>query len=171
MRVPPFERYAVLTQGAASFVVGAIVGAIFYHSIFTANFEAVMNANSDMEQQLSQYEVDLKELKQFKNKHSVIKSVLPLQEDTRDSEGEAIVFDELTKAELKKRVRANLNALLGTSIYDIGTNSKIARLLLDDKVFTGIYGNSYTIEIKTMLVSDNVLQVWFQASVLKPSPG
>jgi len=68
---------------------------------------------------------------------------------------------------LKRKLRDNLEVLLGHSIYDIDSDAKIARLLLDQKVYTDIYKKDYTVQIKTMLVVDNVLRVWFKAQVLE----
>ncbi|MBB3108271.1 hypothetical protein FHS18_000299 [Paenibacillus phyllosphaerae] len=170
MRVPPFERYSILMKSAASFVVGTIIGAMFYHSIFTSNFEALTNTNIALEEKLGEFEAENKELKQFKNKHSVIKSIQPVLEDNRDSEGQAIVFDELTKTELKKRVRDSLKAMLGRNIYDIDSDAKLVRLLLDQKVYTAVIEKDYTIEIRTVLVVENVLRVWFSAEQYKRPP-
>ncbi|UVI31887.1 hypothetical protein [Paenibacillus spongiae] len=164
MRVPMFERYHALMQGAAGFMVGLIVGAIVYHSIFLLNFEAIKNMNGQLEEKLNQYETDIKQLKQFKTQHTVIKSVLPIIEQD-------LKLDELTQTALKKKLRDNLKVLIGRSIYEIDSDAKMARLLLSGKVYTDIYKKDYTVEIKTMLVVDNVLQVWFKAKVLERPPG
>ncbi|MCQ6558560.1 hypothetical protein [Paenibacillus mendelii] len=166
MRVPQFERYHAFMQGAAGFVIGMIVGAIVYHSIFLVNFEAIKNMNGQLEEKLNQYEEDMKQLKKFKTQHTVIKSILPILE--KDSKSP---LDELTQTALKKELRDNLTVLIGRSIYEIDSDAKMARLLLSGKVYADIYKKDYTVEIKTMLVVDNVLQVWFKAKVLERSSG
>ncbi|QYR20402.1 hypothetical protein KZ483_21680 [Paenibacillus sp. sptzw28] len=171
MRVPQFERFAKLSQGAALLVVGAIIGAAVYHSVFMMNFDALRNTMMKMEEKLQQYEDDIKRLNQFKNQHTVIKSVLPVVEEDRESAGKADALDELTKKELKRRIKTDLAVLIGRSIYDIDSDAKIARLLLESKVYTSIYDKDYEIDIKTMLVADNVLRLWFKAKIITQSAG
>jgi len=162
MRMPQFERYASLMQGTAGFVVGLIVGAMVYHALFMTNFDLLKNINGQLEEKLNQYEKDIKQLNRFKDQHTVIKSVLPIMENDPKHK-----LDELTQVALKRKLRDNLEVLLGHSIYDIDSDAKIARLLLDQKVYTDIYKKDYTVQIKTMLVVDNVLRVWFKAQVLE----
>ena len=168
MRVPPFERYARLSQGTALLVVGAIIGAIVYHSIFLMSFDALRKTNMDLEEKLSQSTDDIKKLNQFKNQHTVIKSILPVMEDDLVKSSGAKI-DELTKKVLKGKIRDELEVLVGRSIYDIDSDAKLARLLLARKEYT-VLDKEYTIEIKTMLVVDNVLQVWFTSKVKEPPP-
>ncbi len=39
---------------------------------------------------------------------------------------------------------------------------KFARKLLEKKVYMDVYNKDYTIEVKTILVVDNVLHVWIK---------
>src|SRR5690242_17072639 len=130
MRVPQFERYARLSQGAALFVVGAVIGAIVYHSVFFLNFEALKNTVIEQEDRLSQYEKDIRSLTQFKKQHTIIKSILPVLEEDLTTAKKENKIDELTERALKEIVRKELSVLIGRSIYDIDSDAKLARKLL-----------------------------------------
>ncbi|MBW7459312.1 hypothetical protein ACFOLF_09155 [Paenibacillus sepulcri] len=167
MRVPPFERYARFSQGAALLVVGAIIGAAVYQSIFFTSFNSLKNVTMEMEDKLQQYEDDIKRLNQFKDQHTVIKSIQPVLEEAREKPVSP-PLDELTKNELKKRIKEDLSVLIGRSIYDIDSDAKLARLLLESKVYMDVHGSNFRVGIKTMLVVDNVLRVWFVPVKLTP---
>lgn len=165
MRIPPFERYAVLTQAVAFILVGAVIGAIAYHSIFVMNFNALINVNRGLEDRLTEYEERIQKLNQFKDQHTVIKSISATLLDNRGNKEGKDSMSEVTKSELKRRLKKELSVFIGTSIYKIDYNAEMARLLLDGKVYANVNGKDYTVEIKTMLIVDNILQVWFKASI------
>ncbi|WP_274652253.1 hypothetical protein [Paenibacillus humicola] len=170
MRVPQFERYARLSQGTALLIVGALIGALVYHSIFFMNFNALRTTNLELEERLIQSENDLEKLNQFKNQHTIIKSILPIMEESRTGGGRNAGMNELTKSILRATIRKELGVLIGRSIYDIDSDAKLARLLLARKEYT-VQDKEYAVEIKTMLVADNVLRVWFTAKEKEPPPG
>ncbi|WP_219836005.1 hypothetical protein [Paenibacillus sp. R14(2021)] len=163
MRVPPFERYARFTQAVAFLVLGSILGAMAYHAVFFMNFDALRNTNTELEDKLIDYEDRIEKLNQFKNQHTVVKSILPIMLDKSESSS-VNILDEQTKLLLKTQLKKDLSVFLGTSIYKINSNAELARLLLDRKIYTVEGNKEYTVEIHTMLVVDNVLQVWFVAT-------
>ncbi|MFC4809282.1 hypothetical protein [Paenibacillus sp. GCM10023250] len=162
MRVPPFERFARFTQAVAFVVLGGILGAMAYHAVFFMNFDALRETNTELEDKLSDYEDRLVKLNQFKDQHTVVKSVQPILLD-RKEEAPVLELDEQTKLELKAKLKKDLSVFLGTSIYKINTNAELARLLLNDKTYLVAGNKEFTVQIHTMLVVDNVLQVWFSA--------
>lgn len=160
MRVPPFERYVKGLQMAGVLVLGIIIGAVIYNSIYVAQFQALITLKSELEVKLEQYETDIKNLKQFKNQHTVIKSVLPrIEKETGQRSGRPNL-DQVTEAELIKRIKEDLSSFLGRSIYEIDSDARLARTLLERKVYNDVYNKDYSIEVKTALVVDNALQVW-----------
>lgn len=169
MRVPPFERYSKITQAVAFMVVGGIIGSIVYHSIFFMNFNALVNINREQEDTIAEYEERIQKLNQFKDQHTVIKIVLPVLLDNR-GENEQNVIGELTKSELKRRLKKELSVFIGSSIYKIDYNAEMARLLLNGKIYTDVNGKDYSVEIKTMLIVENVLRVWFKAKEVERKP-
>jgi hypothetical protein len=162
MRMPPFSRFTRGLQMVGVLTLGMIIGAIVYNSLYLAQFEALITLKSELEVKLEQYEQDLKHLKQFKNQHTVIKSILPrVEKETGQNTGRP-KLDQVTEAMLIKRIKEDLSSFLGQSIYEIDSDAKFARLLLEKKVYMDVYNKDYTIEVKTVLVVDNVLHVWIK---------
>ncbi|WP_308638681.1 hypothetical protein [Paenibacillus silvisoli] len=168
MRVPPFERFTRLTQAAAYVVLGAILGAMAYHAVFFMSFNALKDSYTSLEDKLNEYEDRIKKLDEFKDQHSVIKSIQPILLDSKDPKWPEIT-DEKVKLELKKKVKEDLDALVGTSIYKINANAELAWKLLQGKTYTLGGNKEFAVEIRTILVVDNVLQVWFRAKIIDRS--
>lgn len=162
MRLPPFERYVMGMKLAGVLMLGMIIGAILYNSIYLAQFEALITLKSELEVKLEQYEQDIRNLNQFKKQHTVIKSVLPRIEKEAGQNAGRPKLDQVTEALLIKRIKEDLNSFLGQSIYEIDSNAKFARKLLETKVYLDVNHKDYTIEVKTVLVADNVLHVWIK---------
>jgi len=169
MRVPPFDRFRRLSAALGVFVLGAFVGTALFSGIYAAKFEALVNQNVELEEQLGLYEAEIRKLTQYKNKHSVIQSVVLHIEDNRSDNGREPPIDAITEALLKKQLKEDLSVFEGRSIYDIDSEARLARLLLDRKVYRGKDEVEYVIEIRTMLVVDNTLRVWVSARVRSPS--
>ncbi|QNK59929.1 hypothetical protein [Paenibacillus sp. PAMC21692] len=167
MRVPSFYRYAGALRLLGVFLVGCIVGGVVLHSLFVAKFEAMYNTVYGLEAKLGQYEADIAKLKQYKNQHTVIKSIQirVLEESTRSAR-----LDRMTETELVKRVKEDLSILLGRSIYDIDADANLVRKLLESKTYEDVSGKDYAIELKTVLLADNVLQVWMTVRVKAKPP-
>ncbi len=170
MRMPPFERYEKGLQMVGMLILGMIIGAIIFNSIHVAQFEAIINLKSELELKLGQYEQDIKLLNQFKNQHTVIKSILPRVEREAGQNTNRPNLDKLTETELIKQVREDLSSLLGQSIYEIDSNAQFARKLLERKVYTDVFDKDYMIDIKTVLVVDNVLHIWINVRDYTPPP-
>jgi hypothetical protein len=70
---------------------------------------------------------------------------------------------------LLRQLKEDLSIFVGRSIYDIDSDAKLARLLLERKTYMDINGKDYSAELKTVLLAENVLQIWVQAKrVIKP---
>lgn len=158
MRMPPFERYPIILHGAASFLVGSIVGICLYHAFFFQKIEQIQNVNVRLRAKVESYSSTIHELERYKHKPTVIKSIRPLLENSATT-----TLPEQTKIQLKQRVKKDLLALQGTSIYDIDTHARLARKWLHDKLYSNIIGQNYAVQLTTMLVVENELYVWFTA--------
>lgn len=169
MRLPPFERFVNFLSMSGSFIVGAIIGAIVLNSLHTVQFEAYYHDRLELQSKLIQYEQDIHNLSQYKSQHTVIKSLkLRIEEESNESNRPRL--DSLTQSELLKQVREDLSILIGQSIYDIDTNAQFARKILEKKVYRNIFNQDFTIELKTVLLVDNTLQVWMTVRKYTPPP-
>ncbi|MFC6331657.1 hypothetical protein ACFP56_03410 [Paenibacillus septentrionalis] len=169
MRLPPFERYVHFLGMSGSFIVGAIVGAIILNTLHAVQFEAYYNERVNLQAKMMQYEQDIHNLSQYKSQHTVIKS-LTLRIEEESNEAARPKLDALAQSELLKLVREDLSILIGQSIYDIDSNAQFARKILEKKVYRDILGHDYTIELKTVLLVDNTLQVWMSVRKYTPPP-
>ncbi|MFD2116536.1 hypothetical protein ACFSTH_07365 [Paenibacillus yanchengensis] len=171
MRIPLFAKFTKAMQFVGVLLVGIILGAALYHSLSLASLEKLMNERTILQAKLTQYEEDITHLNQFKDQHTVIKSILPRIENEKGQTSERPLLDQLTETEIIKRVKEDLSVFLGRSIFDIDSNAQFARKLLEKKVYSDINQKDYVIEIKTVLVVDNVLQVWLtvRTSIKKPA--
>lgn len=153
-------------QLAGMFILGAVVGALLFNSIYIARMDSLFGINGELESRLDQAERDLKLLNEHKNQHSAIKTIQAYIENGRGKGGTTDAkLDSQAEAALKKRLLADLSVFIGNSIYEIDSESRLARKLLDSKIYTDVLGKDYTIEIRTMLVVDGILKVWVQATV------
>lgn len=166
MRIPPFYRYRQGMQMAGMFILGAVVGALLFNSVYIARMDSLFSINGELESKLDQAERDLKLLNEHKNQHSAIKTIQAYIENGRGKGGSAgAKLDSQVEAALKKRLLADLSVFIGNSIYEIDSESRLARKLLDNKIYTDVLGKDYMIEIRTMLVVEGILKVWVQATV------
>ncbi|GMK46947.1 hypothetical protein PghCCS26_40760 [Paenibacillus glycanilyticus] len=170
MRVPQFERYVKGVQMLGVLLLGMLLGAIIYNSMYHAQFEALVNLKSDLEVKLEQTETEIKGLTQFKNQHTVIKSVVPRIEEEAGQNTDRPKLDKVTEAELIKRIKADLSVFLGQSIYEIDTDAQLARRLLSNKIYTNVLEKDYSIDITTILVVENRLQVWVKVRLYSRPP-
>ncbi|MNP79665.1 hypothetical protein D3C76_1775640 [compost metagenome] len=63
---------------------------------------------------------------------------------------------------------SDLEPMRGRSMFDIDTDSKLVRLLLDGKLYI-VRDKEYSVKIRTMLVMEGVLQIWVEISPFKRS--
>lgn len=160
MRVPPFEKFTQVMQLTGVLLIGLVIGALIYHSLHVVQMDNLVNDRIELLAKIKQYEDDIKQWHQYKNQHTVIKSITPRIENEAGSPSKRPHLDKITEAEIIKRLREDLSSFLGQSIYEIDSNAQFARKLLERKVYNDVYEKDYTIEIKTVLVVDNVLHVW-----------
>ncbi|MFX3635055.1 MAG: hypothetical protein ACE3K5_20065 [Candidatus Pristimantibacillus sp.] len=169
MRLPPFDRYVRWMQSLGVLLLGMIIGAVIYNSLYQAQFSALVNLKSDLEMKLDQYEADMKHLKQLNNQHTVIKSVVPRIEVEAGQKNKP-ALDKITEGELIKRINRDLSVFIGQSIYQIDSDAKLARKLLSQKIYANVLGKDYTVDVNTMLLVDNVLQVWVKVRLYDRPP-
>ncbi|MBT2292191.1 hypothetical protein J7E73_24275 [Paenibacillus albidus] len=160
MRVPPFQRFRHFSQISAIFVLGMVVGGIVYNAIFHLGYNVLWLKNQDLRVQIEQYQKDILTLKKYSNTSTVIREIKIRAEEGKAREGTA-VLDQVTTKEIIRHMLSDLEPMRGRSMFEIDTDGKLARLLLDGKVYP-VRDKEYTVRIRTMLVMEGVLQIWVE---------
>ncbi|KAF9133888.1 hypothetical protein BGX30_012120 [Mortierella sp. GBA39] len=142
-----------IKQLTAVFVLGAVIGSVVYNSVFHSSFDMLWASNQDLELRIQQYEDDIKTLKKYNNQQTVIKEI-KIRAEQRDPPLDPVIVKEVIR-----KLGEDLEVLRGRNIFDIDEDSKIARNLLNRKIYR-VRDKEYSIEIKTMLVAEGVLQIW-----------
>ncbi|ANY74834.1 hypothetical protein [Paenibacillus ihbetae] len=155
MRVPPPHRFRPFYQAASIFVLGMIVGSIVYNSLYHAAYNKLWETNLAQQLQITQYEDDIATLKKYNKQTTVVREI-----KIRSEENISAPLDPLISKEIVKLMSEDLAVLRGRSVFDIDTDSKLTRSLLNDKIYT-VREKDYKVQIRTMLVVDGVLQIWF----------
>ncbi|WP_379164429.1 hypothetical protein [Paenibacillus sp. sgz5001063] len=167
MRVPPFQRYRRFSQISAIFVLGMVVGSVMYNAIFHMGYNVLWLNNKDLRDQVEQYRKDIKTLKKYNNTSTVIREIKLRTEDSTVQEGAAAI-DPVTAKEIISKLSTDLEPMRGRSMFDIDTDGKLARLLLDGKIYI-VREKEYAVRIRTMLVMEGVLQIWVEISPFRRS--
>ncbi|KZE66666.1 hypothetical protein FQU75_24890 [Paenibacillus polymyxa] len=162
MRVPPFERLRPFMQLSSVFVLGMITGGMIYNAIWHASFNQLWTNNQDLQFKLQQAEEDNKTLRKYSKRQTVVKEIKLIAE-----EASAEKIDAINLKELLRRVSRDLEVLRGRDMFEIDSDSKLVRMLLNQKKYT-VRDKEYTIQVKTMLVMEGVLQIWLEAKERLP---
>jgi hypothetical protein len=163
LRVPSFNRYQRIMQAAVFFFCGLIVGSAVFSALQNTQVNQFMLENIQLRGELTTLRKEIDQYQQ-RRKENVIRNVVPYIEEPQGKPA----LDILTETELKKRLEKDLKIFLGRSIYKIGSDSQLARNLLEQKIYDHIGDKDYEVSVKTMLVVDGVLQVWVVAKVHHP---
>ncbi|NOU81149.1 hypothetical protein GC101_20000 [Paenibacillus sp. LMG 31459] len=165
MRLPPFHRYRRFSQIAAVFVLGMIVGAVVYNAIYHMGYNVLWLSNQELRIQIEEYRDDIDTLKKYNNTSTVIREIKVRTEDSKVKEGTA-VLDTVTVKEILRKLVSDLEPMRGRSMFEIDSDGKLARLLLDGKIYI-VREKEYTVRIRTMLVMEGVLQIWVEIGPYK----
>lgn len=165
MRLPPFHRYRRFSQIAAVFVLGMIVGGVVYNAIYHMGYNVLWINNQALRIEIEQYRNDIETLKKYNNTSTVIREIKVRTEDSKTKEGTA-VLDTVTVKEILRKLVSDLEPMRGRSMFDIDSDGKLARLLLDGKIYT-VREKEYSVKIRTMLVMEGVLQIWVEIDPYK----
>ncbi|MNJ49895.1 hypothetical protein [Paenibacillus bouchesdurhonensis] len=153
IRRPTIEEFRRFMQLTAIFILGMVVGSVVYNILYQMSYNTLWIQNKDLQIQLYQAEEDNKTLKKYNKRSTVIKEIKIRVED-RDPP-----LDSLAVKEVVQQLHEELEVLRGRSIFEIDSDGKMARTLLNRKIYA-VRDKEYSIQIKTMLVSEGVLQVW-----------
>lgn len=76
------------------------------------------------------------------------------------------MLDTVTVKEILRKLVSDLEPMRGRSMFEIDSDGKLARLLLDGKIYI-VREKEYTVRIRTMLVMEGVLQIWVEIGPYK----
>ncbi|AIQ23000.1 MULTISPECIES: DUF4044 domain-containing protein [unclassified Paenibacillus] len=164
MRVPPFSRFRRFTQISAIFMLGIVVGAVIYNGIYHVGYNVLWLQNQDLRVDIEQYQEDIKTLKKYNNTSTVIREIKIRSEESKSKEDNPL--DPVTVKLIISQMGSDLEPMRGRSMFDIDTDSKLVRLLLDGKLYI-VRDKEYSVKIRTMLVMEGVLQIWVEISPFK----
>ncbi|WP_042204158.1 hypothetical protein [Paenibacillus camerounensis] len=167
MRIPPFQRFRRFSQISAVFVLGMVTGAVMYNAVFHLGYNVLWLNNQEMRVEIEQYRNDIKTLKKYNNTSTVIREIKLRMEESKDKEGTS-GLDPVTVKEIISKMGTDLEPMRGRSMFDIDTDGKLARLLLDGKIYI-VREKEYSAKIRTMLVMEGVLQIWVEIHPYKRS--
>ncbi|RCX17298.1 hypothetical protein DFP94_10921 [Fontibacillus phaseoli] len=151
--MPTLKGFKRFMQLVAVFLLGMVAGSITFNIVYQTSYNKLWVENKDLQIQLYQAEEDNKTLKKYHKRSTVIKEIQVRVED-RDPP-----LDSLAVKEVVQQLHEELEVLRGRSIFEIDSDAKMARTLLNRKIYA-VRDKEYAIQVKTMLVSEGVLQVW-----------
>ncbi|GGA52728.1 hypothetical protein [Paenibacillus physcomitrellae] len=161
MRVPQFDRFRPFMQLAGVFVLGMLAGSLVYNSLYHAAYNRIWTEKKDLQIELEQAKIDLQAMKKYSRRQTAIKEIKITIEEHDPP------FDSLVVKEVTQKLQTELNVLRGRNMYDIDSDAKMTRILLNQKRYV-VRDKEYSIQIKTMLVSEGVLQVWVDLKAATP---
>lgn len=162
MRVPQFNRFVKSMYTLGVFTLGIIVGIALFNGVYHYQLNSLYVQIGDLGSTIDEKQREIDQLNLFKDKHTVIQTIHVYIEDEKLTGG--LELDARTQTELKRRIVTDLGVFLGRSIYEIDSEAKMARVLLDRKLYLNVFEKDYSMEVKTMLVVDNQLKVWVKVS-------
>lgn len=157
MRVPPFERYVRFLSGLGLLLAGAVIGSALFMGIYQQNFSQLVLDNQKLGQENAQLKREVDSLNKNKNRQSVVGKIVV---NVAKVDGETDPLDESIATEIKKRVYADLQVLIGQPLSAIAANPQLYQNLVDKKIYTGVHEKDYVASLKTMMISPSQLTVW-----------
>lgn len=166
MHMNPARRYRVWIRDVAILLTGIIVGAAIYQAVMLHQVDELIMRNLDLEDKLSHYQAENEDLQRYKNRSTIIKSIsIHIY-----NQGGANPIPQADDAELRKRLLHDLAGLKGRNVFQIDEYTKLIEGLLTRKIYPDIHEHSYTVSLRTMLVTEGVLHVWIDVREHVPSP-
>ncbi|WP_144027250.1 hypothetical protein [Paenibacillus selenitireducens] len=144
---------------------GMIVGAAVYNSIFHFQVNQLTTIRSELLTQIGQQEEEIKSLSKYKNKQTIIRTLQLFILDDPDTP-----IDTHSENELKRKIKTDLDGLIGRDIYKINSDAILTQKLLKNKTYQDSRGQEYNVQIRTMLANDGILQIWIDAKAKTDRP-
>ncbi|GAV15309.1 MULTISPECIES: hypothetical protein [Paenibacillus] len=149
----------------ALIIVGSVIGAGIYHAVYLRQFNEVMMINIDLRDRLAHYKAETEDLLRYKNRKTIIKSIdLHIYKQQNDTS-----IPQADEMELRRRLLKDLAVLKGRNVFKIDEYSKLVEGLLSRKIYPDVNDKDYTVQLRTMLVTEGVLHVWIDVHPYVPT--
>lgn len=158
------RRTPLWLSNLALLIVGCVIGAGVYHAVYLHQFNELMLINIELRDRLTHYKAETEDLLRYKNRRTIIKSI-DLHIYKQQHEASIPQADEM---ELRHRILRDLAVLKGRSVFQIDEYSKLVEGLLSRKIYPDVHDKDYSVQLRTMLVTEGVLHVWIDVHNYNP---
>lgn len=155
MRVPNFSRYAHWLAGFGLFAAGAVIGSALFMALYQEQFTFITLQNIKLVDENNKLHETLESLRSARSREGYIWEINVEIEQT----GQGEELDELTAAEIVRRVREDLKLLVGKPAAHIKDYPDLYRKIVDGTVYAGIRDRDYRIQFRMMAVIHSELTV------------
>ncbi|MCY9514905.1 hypothetical protein [Paenibacillus apiarius] len=146
-------------------LVGIVIGAAVYHAVYLHQFNQLMMMNMDLKDRLVQYQAKTEDLLRYKNHKTIIRSIdLHIYKSSSDAD-----IPQADETEIRRRLLKDLAGLKGRDAFQIDEYSKLVEGLLARKIYPDINAKDYTVQMRTMLLTEGVLHVWVDVKTYLPT--
>jgi hypothetical protein len=153
------EKYARFYQAVGIFVAGGIVGAAIYMSVHQHLFNMLWLENYAYKEKIKNLEEDMRTLRKLRDDQGIVAKIAVRVE----SEEGRPALDNVTQKELEAKIRGELKFLIGKKSADIQDNPDVYKKLLEGKIYFGIQGKDYRVDVHALFISGTQLTYWVKA--------
>jgi hypothetical protein len=166
MRVPELDQYARFFQAVGIFIAGGIVGAAIYMGIHQQLFNTIWLENYAYKEKIKELQEDSQTLRKLRDGQGAIAKV-----NIRiESEEGRPPLDTVTQKELEAKIRSDLKFLVGKKSSDLQENPDVYKKLLASKIYFGIQGKDYRVDVHALFLSGTQLTYWVKVRDNMRSP-
>ncbi len=158
MRVPPFYHVVNWMHGLGLFVSGMIIGSAIFMSVYQHNFNLLKIENNELRREANRLRDDNDALNKYKNKVTIIKSVVVRLDPDPEEE-----IDRVAENVLIEKVEDDLKIVRGKPIAKMASDAQTYWRLVDGKNYIGIQDKDYRVHVKMMAIVYSELQVTIAA--------
>lgn len=166
MRVPVLEKYARFYQAVGIFIAGGIVGAAIYMGLHQHLFNMLWLENYSYKDKIKDLEEEMRTMRKLREAQGIVAKV-----NVRVEAGEGRPpLDTVTEKELEAKIRGDLKFLIGKKSADIQDNPDVYKKLLASKMYFGVQGKDYRVDVQALFISGTQLTYWVTAKDTARAP-
>ncbi|HEX7055715.1 MAG TPA: hypothetical protein VF260_00785 [Bacilli bacterium] len=151
----PLQNRANRLQQAGLFIAGIIIGGALFMALYQHQFNTIVLQNKTLLAENTDLQGKLADLQQYKRSGSVVKSVEIIVEEEEDNR-----LDDISKVEVKNRVKQDLSIFKGQPISQLPGRIRIARHTFHNKIYANILEKDYAVDIKMAFLIQTELRFY-----------